>query len=334
MRALLFLLAGAVASFAVAESAHACGPRTPGKVVTEFLGWTTDGRYLAYEYNGSIGEHWEEEAHGRFVGVLDTENEETVSYVVSIDADGFGPEDKELQRKLAAWKMWPKKAAFDKWLENHPLKQSTNVQSCASAKLVVELEDVLGYADTQPTGSWKNNVFSYQAEPAAVLELGVEVGGKYWKHGELLQQRRRWTGSYEVGISWSPNCDRIAWRVVSKSIDQDPTAGMWDGGYYAAVVGSPFFVGPVGPNIHVMAHESAIGALEPVVDALGKAGLPAHRGPNALKARDKTVVYAWSGAKDEAGKVASLIPGGASVDKITWRTEADIIVAVGQSAAQ
>ena len=45
------------------------------------------------------------------------------------------------------------------------------------------------------------------------------------------------------------------------------------------------------------------------------------------------MVYAAKGVKD-AKKIAERVPGGATVEPLTWKSAAPVVVAVGKTAAQ
>lgn len=56
---------------------------------------------------------------------------------------------------------------------------------------------------------------------------------------------------------------------------------------------------------------------------------------DALGARDRSVVYAAAGREEEAALLASRIPGGASVEPLTWDVpQACLVVALGASAGE
>ena len=52
----------------------------------------------------------------------------------------------------------------------------------------------------------------------------------------------------------------------------------------------------------------------------------------ALKERDASVVYAAPGLEAEAARAAAAIPGGAKVDKLNWKVNAELVVALGKTA--
>jgi hypothetical protein len=73
-------------------------------------------------------------------------------------------------------------------------------------------------------------------------------------------------------------------------------------------------------------------ALPRVVKALTEAGFPPAKTGKAVKPRKASVVYTAKGAEAKAKAVAAAIPGGATVEPLTWKSDCDVVVAVGDSA--
>jgi hypothetical protein len=329
------LFVAVLVSLLLAREAQTCGPGSPPRVVKDLIGWSADGRYLAFEYVGTIGygHIGEGEVTGEFIGVFDTLTERSTDYVLNVQVEAE-PEDEADLQELKRWRKLPTRVAFDHWRGAHPLTQTTRVMTCGEAKLEVHLDDIAGYPDLRPAGSWNGSVFTYKADPVAALTIGVEKGGRFWRHAELFQRTAQWTGDYAIEVSWSPTCLHVAWVVSSKSIDAAIASDGLDGGYFSDEVNSSLLVKPAGPAVHVMGHKTATDAAAKVVEAFARAGVPAHRGATALKERDQSVVFAWKGVRDEAEEIAALVPGGASLQPLTWATDADIVVAAGASAAR
>jgi hypothetical protein len=135
--------------------------------------------------------------------------------------------------------------------------------------------------------------------PGGETVVGVARDEVTWKH-------------HERGVSkpsWSPACHYVAWVTTTEVL-----------------------VFPSGPLVEVLAHPKVQAAVEPTLKALAAGGYGATARDPAQKERAKSVVYTWGGARDAAEKVAALVPGGATVEPITWVTPADIVVALGSSA--
>jgi hypothetical protein len=123
---------------------------------------------------------------------------------------------------------------------------------------------------------------------------------------------------------WSPDGRRIAWLVDNGS----HPCGMASCTDISAIIGSTG-----GANVQILAENKILSKVaRPAAAAVAKAGLtPAFVG-KALKARDRSVVYFGDGFKEHADKIAAALPGGATVEKLSWKTPADLVVAVGSSA--
>jgi len=199
--------------------------------------------------------------------------------------------------------------AFEAFRQAYPLAHPTGSGACEGAVARVRFDNVGGHPGvTLPTP--KETATRLPPEASVVSFFEVERDGVVWPHGE-------WSaGSNYASVrwSWSPDCRFVAWVVDDLGSASKVT------------------VRPVGPIIHVMAHRSAPESVDPIVNALIGRGLSPHVGPKALKDREATVVYTSAASAEVAKTVAAAVPGGATVEPLSWTTPADIIVAAGRSA--
>jgi hypothetical protein len=87
-----------------------------------------------------------------------------------------------------------------------------------------------------------------------------------------------------------------------------------------------------GPRIAVLGKGLQAATFGRVADALEKAGFaPTGEGP-AEEARASSVVYAAKGQEAAAKKITGIIPGGATIGELSWKTPFDVVVALGASA--
>jgi len=286
----------------------------PEQQAKEILGWTADGRYFAYELIRNIQEpDVMEDPVGTAVlaAIVDTHTDTQEFYLLSLEMEGpLNFEDEG----AAEWRQLPDKEAFDAWRSKHPIKKPEHQVECGDARLSLNEQDLEGYPGKRPPLS---GVDRFLISGATNLQVGVETQGKLWPHVEL----NRWV---ELQFAWSPTCQFIAYLLG----DYEPPG---------ASVGilnpqNPVLVKPVGPGIHIMAHKSAEDTVEPVFQALESGGFVPHVGPAAIKDRARTVVYSRTAAREAAKRVAALVPGGATVEVLTWQSPADIVVAIGTSA--
>lgn len=198
-------------------------------------------------------------------------------------------------------------AAYAAWKAAHPVTPGSTADRCDGATAVRRVEDLSGF-----------EAIGDGAE-VSLATVGVEALGVTWTHAE-------YEGTSLPALSWSPGCRHLAWVFAGRTLDEDSDGvGPWN-------PSGAFLVRPVGPVVHVMAHASARDAVQPVFDALVASGWGPHVGPNALKDRDATVVYATRQARDVAAKIAAAVPGGATVAPLNWPSAADVVVAAGRSA--
>lgn len=87
------------------------------------------------------------------------------------------------------------------------------------------------------------------------------------------------------------------------------------------------------PLVELLVDKKKLDQLGPSLSsALGRAGYPPFRTAAAVKPRATSVVYAASGMEAAARLVAAAVPGGAEVQPLSWKTDAEISVAAGATA--
>ncbi len=203
----------------------------------------------------------------------------------------------------------PDLEAFKK---THVLVEPSPSRTSPDGKATAEMKMVSTAASN---AGWSGNTWRPSATEVVELRVvrdGVSTVSVAWRQG-----------AYSVEPYWSPNGQRVAW-VVNPS-DRYSMDGTVD---RSVEIG-----GGGGPKIHLLADKGIlVEGTKKVGAALEAAGYsPTFVGP-AKKARDATVVYAAKGKEAIAAKIAAAIPGGATVDKLSWQTPADVVVAVGKSA--
>ena len=226
-------------------------------------------------------------------------------------------DDEDLQ---AAWLkvLGPGQASAEKWLKAHPIVPPVVGRAADPKGPTLTLEQ-----KGPPAGQWKDGKFMAHGKEApsngsiypswkkVPLTVTLETAGakkllasREWQYAELV-----------VTPFWA----RDGSAVVLVSHQSGP--GNWEGD------DSLEALLPSAPSIEVLVSKG----LDPasLVAALRKAGFPvAHTGP-AQSAREKTVVYAAKGAEAAAAKVAAAVPGGASVQPLTWPSPAEVVIAAG-----
>lgn len=274
--------------------ASACDAPRHGLYAEEPLGWSADSRYFAF-----TGEQVSDDAATKVVAVIDAREDSLQTLT---------------------------RSAFDAWRASHPLVEPDSDARCGSATLFARGEDLSGFSSGQTTLS--GGVFDFQATMGddKIATLGVTWREQTWVHAELSPEVLYWGHArLKVRPTWSPDCRFVAWLLVSHE-PGGPGVGPWS-------PGQPVLVRPAGPTVHIMAHRSAPQTIDPIYEGLREAGFAPHVGPRALKDRDETVIYTSGAVGGLAEELAAAIPGGATIEPLTWYTPADVIVAAGLSAA-
>jgi hypothetical protein len=97
---------------------------------------------------------------------------------------------------------------------------------------------------------------------------------------------------------------------------------------YTVIVGSGG-----GPRTQILAAADILAKVTPgVTKAAEGAGLTVVFTGKAKQPRDSTIVYAAEGFEEVASRAAAAMPGGATVEALSWEVAADVVVAVGKSA--
>ncbi len=136
-------------------------------------------------------------------------------------------------------------------------------------------------------------------------------------------------GPYAPPGIWSPTCQHIAWVGAGQRLNDTKGDGVLP---YNRI--GPLTVRPAGPVVHMVVHETAKVTIYPLWTYLAEGGWAPHIGPSAQKDRDATVLYATNEATETATTIARSLPGGATVELMTWPSPADIVVAAGRSVTQ
>jgi hypothetical protein len=211
-------------------------------------------------------------------------------------------------------------ASFEAWQKGHALSPPNASARCGEAELVARVEALGGFEPEVATLTDGALSLPYQGAER-LMTLGVVQGGTEWIQVEIGSDWRLL--GMAARPAWSPDCRLVAW-VLAGYPPSDAATGPW-------LPDRTVVVRPAGPLIHIMAHGSAPQTVDPIYDALRGAGFAPHVGPKAMKDREATVVYTSGPAKAVAEKVAAAIPGGATVEPLTWATPADLVVAAGRS---
>ena len=199
-----------------------------------------------------------------------------------------------------------KEAGF---LKAHPLVDAiagrTSPDGKATAEVVAE--------EMKGGGVWSTDRWRLGRESA--WHLSVARDGRTTKVAELSP------GNY-LDVYWSPDGKFTAWVAVTNS------RGMRDPGFQEIVVGTDGR-----PSIAlVMDKDNVKAGLLKLAQTVTKAGFAVVSSGSASKPREKSVVFAAEGLEEQAKALAAVVPGGATVEKLTWKAAARLVVYAGPEA--
>lgn len=301
------------------------GASPEGTQVPRALGWTADSAFFAYEVV-ETDYHAEGEGEGveyapermKLAVVVNADTGARTEYLLAHERYGKAP-----TALMGRGSALPNKQAFEAWLKQHPLKPGSGPSSPdgkrkASIRIEVVEEGDYPQEVTKEDGAYKLSVLS----SGQVIRLVVD-------DRSVRTLRQQGVGMFDaqgsVRAYWSPDQKRVAWIVQRDDLQwmRGPIPGD------ASVV----VTDAVGLRVSVVAPEVALDQVKAkVVPALKEAGFAPTNVAAALKARAQTVVYARKRRREDAKRIAEVVPGGATVEDLTWKTDMDIVVAVGDSA--
>ncbi|HEY3450366.1 MAG TPA: LytR C-terminal domain-containing protein [Myxococcales bacterium] len=204
------------------------------------------------------------------------------------------------------------KKAFDAFVAAHPLTPAAKGAASPDRKRTLKLE-IKG-----AKSAWHEDFWAYD-EGASTLSGSVEVGGK--------RRKIFWAEAGAVGghvySYWSKEGDALVLVHTARQ-----------GGMMSPEETQLTVLSLDAPTVEVLAPKGARAALRKVVSALAQAGFTIAGEAPAKKERAASVVYAAKGQDAAAKAVAAAVPGGATVEPLTWASDADVVVAVGASAGK
>lgn len=204
------------------------------------------------------------------------------------------------------------KKSFDAYVASHPLTPGVPGAVSPGKKRTLKL-DAKG-----AKSAWNGDVWAYD-EGAANVAGSIEVGGKrraiFWAEAGAV--------GGDVRVFWSKDGEAL---VLVHRARQGGIMSPEDTTLAVVALG--------GTTVEILAPKGASSGLGAVRAALTKAGYAIVHTAPAKKERPASVVYAAKGQDAAAKAVAALVPGGATVEPLTWASDADVVVAVGGSAGK
>jgi hypothetical protein len=232
-----------------------------------------------------------------------------------------------------AWAAMPQSTAWQALISSaKPACAGAGRTGPDGATLEVELRG------TKMKGAWKKDVYAYSHEEddGAMEEKKATFAVKVRRGGKLVTSATWSTSSPNAqmgaGLSgtlracWSPDGKRVAIFAYRAPGMMRDTAD------------SVVLVGPTqGPRIQLVADKAILAsAAQRVGAALEAAGFTptASKASNEATPRAATVIYAAAGFEADAQKLATAVPGGATVAKLDWKAPFDLVVGIGAAATK
>jgi hypothetical protein len=329
------------------------------------LGWTADGRYFAWTETHSVESlprRYYLEKDGEQIDVADPDKlppadrtkvkfmeigmagpsvDEIATVGVVHDAwrdrddvyllsysvaSAEGKRNPKLRKELG---QVSSSAAFDAWKKAHALTKTASKTSATGS--IAMTVDLVRPANTEPDETqqppeWHGATLSWAVDmqvEVAKLSVVANCGTTKITHSAEQHTDAMYIPHWSATPMWAPGGRRAVVAVVeakSKTM-RGPVGGT-----------TQLAVFPCGTRVEVVAPAELDARADPIAAALDKAGYAiTHIGP-AKAHRPKTVVCSDDAHKDIATKLAATIPGGGTVDKLDWKPNADIVVALGDSA--
>jgi len=345
----------------IAFLAAALALSVPGDA--RLLGWTDDGRYLVFtgtEATGSTHKTYylpkgddrveienpdklsaadrarlvaeeddmdgQEDERAWLATVTDVRTGEAQRYLLKYAALSFEGRTKgELKKKVAAL---PDGRAFEAWKKGRTFVKGPGrggPHGCkADVAVAIEHRSEDGDdGDAQAPPRWKRDriswTVSYQAKVTLASVCGPDRSTEIVEQGMAAQYVPEWSAT----PYWDPTGRRVLF-VFEEAVTN--TMRGPDGGHLE------YHVVTAGPRVELLAPDGLAAATGKVADAVEAAGFAVVATGTAKQERAATVVYADDAHAAIAAKIAAAIPGGATVDKLTWKPKADVVVAIGASA--
>jgi LytR cell envelope-related transcriptional attenuator len=345
---------------AVVASVWAPGPDA------DLLGWTSDGRYFAWtetQTEESVPKRYYIEKNGEQIDVEDPDKlppadrakvkviemgmmgamqtdevaklgivrdswrDTTETYLLMYSAPSRdGKRDQKLRKRLG---QVSSSAAFDAWKKAHALTKAA-AKSGPAGSIAITV-DLVRSQNTDPNDKpdppeWHGAVLHWAVGlevEVAKLSVVATCGATKTTYSAEQHSDAMYVPHWSATPIWAPGGRRAVVAVAEAK--SKTMRGPVGGSMQLAVF-------PCGTRVEVLAPAELDARADPVAAALDKAGYAITRIGPAKARRSKTVVYSDDAHKDIATKLAATIPGGATVDKLDWKPNADIVVALGDSA--
>jgi len=290
----------------------------------KLLGWTADGHALVWtstvetalpprEDDESMNMELDPDERVSLAIVHDVRHGTDQVFVLAYKALGGKRTTGTLKKKYASAGT---AAAFTRWKQAHPLTRTAG-KNHAKGVANVTLQG------TEKAARWKGSSISWEVTDQVTVTTSTTCSGVTNKTSEESAMGGMYVPTWTATPIWDPTGHRVVFALdeaIAKTM-RGPDGGR-----------SQYIVMACGPRVEVVAPRGREAASDKVADALEKVGYTVVSIGPARARRPATIVYTDPSHAALAAKVAAAVPGGATVDKLTWKPQADIVIAVGDSA--
>jgi hypothetical protein len=210
-----------------------------------------------------------------------------------------------------------KKEEYAAWVAKHPMPGEDAAAPASGRKSPDGKTEVVLQAKG---GKWTESDWSTDDEKAPSCSMKTPAG-------TLPCVSFSYRTGAGVSPYWAPSSARVVWFSSYRSCAPTGT-----GDYTCDQDWNARVDRTAGPSVQMLAKDLPDSVLEKVSAAVEKAGFVTTNADTAKAAREKSVVYASKTAMDAAKKIATAVPGGATVEALSWKTPYDVVIAVGASA--
>jgi hypothetical protein len=181
---------------------------------------------------------------------------------------------------------------------------------------------------TSPDGKARVTVTGGKVEDGE-LRLAGKKGRVTLERGNDKGPAETYEAPGSVSVHWSPDGRRVALFYQEREV----CAPTGTGDYSCNDPRREVVLLPVaGPRVQLLGKGLEPGVFERTARALETAGFAVTGEDTAQVARDFSVVYAPKALAGAARVLADAVPGGATVEVLSWKTRFDVVVALGASA--
>ena len=196
--------------------------------------------------------------------------------------------------------------AGKKWREAHPLVAAVPGRTSPDKSRVLGLEQ-----GAAVTGAWVGDEWSSQGGEWTMV---VTHDGKASPVASM-------SVANAIDVFWTPDGKHTLF------VAHHSGHGMRDPGYDELIIGTDG-----NPAVGLAVDKSRLKDAEKIAGALGKTGFTVVSITPAQKAREKSVVFAAAGSEADAQRLAAAVPGGATVEKMGWKSPLPLVIALGPAA--